>query len=232
METLYNGYVLHCPEDCFPLGTDSMICADFARFPKGSAVADLGCGCGALSLLLLANDPTLRTTGIELEAAAAQAARDNAIQCGGRFTVMEGDLRLIRELLPAGCMDGCISNPPYFPPGAGQQAKGVMGRARSEETLSLAQLTDAAKWLLRTGGRFTLVHRAERLTDLVWELRSRGLEPKRLRFVRHSTQNAVSLVLLEAVKGGKAGLAIAPDLILYDEHGHETAEYDRIYHRT
>lgn len=232
METLYNGYVLHCPEDCFPLSTDSMICADFARFPKGSAVADLGCGCGALSLLLLAQDPTLRVTGIELQPAAVRAARENAVQCGGSFAVMEGDLRNVRELLGAGSMDGCISNPPYFPPGSGKQAEGIMGKARSEETLSLAQLTDAAKWLLRTGGKFTLVHRAERLTDLVWELRSRGLEPKRLRFVRHCPQSAVSLVLLEAVKGGKAGLVCAPDLILHDEYGHETEEYDRIYHRT
>ena len=231
-ETLYNGYVLRCPGDCFPLSTDSMVCADFARFPTGSRVADLGCGCGILSLLLLAKDPALQVTGIELEPSAAGAAAENALQCGGRFTVLQGDLRQIPELLPAGSMDGCISNPPYFPPNSGFRAQGVMGRARSEETLSLAQLTRAAGWLLRTGGRFALVHRAERLADVIFELRSHGLEPKRLQFVRHSPAAAVSLVLVEAVKGGKPGMDCLPELLLRDETGAETADCQRIYHRT
>lgn len=231
-ETLWNGYTLLQPDDRFRLSTDSMLCAAFASFPKGSRVADLGCGSGAISLLLLAADPTLTVTGIELDEASAALAARNAAQCGGAFSVLRGDLRQVRQLFAAGSMDGCISNPPYFPAGAGKQAQGALAQARCEDTLSLAQLTAAAAWLLKTGGRFVLVHRPERLADLIWELRSADLEPKRIRFVRHRAQSPVSLVLLEARKGGRPGLAYEPDLVLLDELGQETGEYRAIYHRT
>ena len=231
IETLWGGYTLTQPDSRFRLSTDSVVCADFADFPPNSHIADLGCGSGAIAMMLLASDPAAHVTGIELDEDAAAAAAENAGQCPQRFSVLQGDLREIRSLLPAGSMDGCISNPPYFPAGSGPEAQGPMGRARSEATLSLSQLVASAAWLLKTGGRFVLVHRPERLADLMWELRSAGLEPKRIRFVRHKQSSPVNLVLLEARKGGRAGLSYEPDLVLFEENGAETEEYKRIYHR-
>ena len=231
LEILWNGVELLQPEGAFRLGTDSIACAGFANFKKRSRIADLGCGSGAIALMLLASDPSLQVTGIELSPEVAALAAENGRRNRLNFTAVEGDLRQIRSLVPAGSMDGCISNPPYFPIGSGQAAAGAMGQARSEDTCSLAQLTDAAAWLLPTGGRFVLVHRPERLADLIWELRSRRLEPKRIRFVRHKPSSAVSLVLLEARKGGKPGLSYESDLIFYDEAGRETPEYKMLYHR-
>ncbi len=231
-ETLWNGVELLQAAGQFRLGTDSVACAGFARFPKGAAVADLGCGAGAIALMLLADDPSLRVTGIELQPQAAALAAENARHNGVNFTVLEGDLRTVEALLPAGSMDGVISNPPYFPMGSGQgAASSPMAQARSEATCTLAQLVRAADWLLRWGGRFAVVHRPERLTDLIWELRSRRLEPKRIRFVRHRQDRPVSLVLLEARKGGRPGLQFEPDLVLFDSDGHETAACRKLYHR-
>lgn len=228
-ETLWNGVTLLQPENQFRLGTDSVACAAFARFSRGAAVADLGCGSGAIALMLLASDPTLQVTGVELQPEAARLAQENAARSGLRCTVLEGDLREIRSLLPAGSMDGVISNPPYFPVGSGPG--GPRAAARSEQTCTLAQLTQAAAWLLKYGGSFVLVHRPERLADLIWELRSQNLEPKRICFVRHRPRSPVSLVLLESRKGGKPGLQYEPDLILFTENGEETPEYKTIYHR-
>lgn len=230
-ETLWNGAELLCPEGSFPLGTDSVACAGFARFAKGSKIADLGCGSGAIALMLLASDPTLQVTGIELDETAVHWAEENAKHNQVNFSPIHGDLRQIRTLLPAGSMDGCISNPPYFPVGSGKEASGSMGRARSEQTCSLQELTRAASWLLPTGGSFVLVHRPERLVDLIWELRSQKLEPKRIRFVRHRAENSVNLVLLEARKGGKPGLVYEPDLVLFHPDGGETEDCKILYHR-
>lgn len=230
-ETLWNGVELLCPEGSFPLGTDSVVCAGFARFPKGSKIADLGCGSGAIALMLLASDPTLQVTGIELDEHAAHWAEENARHNQINFTPIQGDLRQIRTLLPAGSMDGCISNPPYFPVGSGKEAAGPLGKARSEQTCSLQELTEAAGWLLPTGGSFVLVHRPERLADLIWELRTQKLEPKRIRFVRHRLDKPVNLVLIEAKKGGKPGLVYEPDLILFHPDGTETEDYQTLYHR-
>lgn len=231
-ETLWNGITLLQDEGQFRLSTDSVVCASFARFGRGSRVADLGCGGGAIAMLLLANDSTLQLTGIELQEAAAAVAAQNAAKNPVNFRVIHGDLREIRQLLPAGSMDHVISNPPYFPVGSGQpSADPALAAARSEATCDLEQLAHAAAWLLRTGGSFVLVHRPERLADLICTLRAYRLEPKRIRFVRHRACDFVSLVLLEAKKGGKPGLAYEPDLILRDETGQETAETRAIYHR-
>lgn len=231
VESLWNGVVLRQPSDHFRLGTDSVACAWFARFPRGCRVADLGCGSGAIALMLLASDPSLHLTGIELQEDAVRTARENAAANHLDFSVLHGDLRAIRSLLPAGSMDCVISNPPYFPVGSGKPADGPLAQARSEETCSLAQLTQAAAWLLKYGGRFVLVHRPERLADLMCQLRAHRLEPKRIRFVRHQAASPVNLLLLESRKGGKPGLSYEPDLILWNDDGSETAEYRRMYHR-
>ena len=228
-ETLWNGVELLWESGQFRLGTDSVVCADFARFSKHDKIADLGCGSGAIALMLLAGDPTLQITGIELQEKAALLAEKNAAHNGLAFSVIHGDLREIRTLLPAGSMDGCVSNPPYFPVGSG--LTGALSQARSEETCSLSQLVQAAAWLLRTGGRFTLVHRPERLAELIFELKSRQLEPKRLCFTRHSPEKPVNLVLLEARKGGNPGLRIENELVFFQKNGEKTADFAKLYHR-
>ncbi len=231
-ETLWNGVEVMVREDRFPLSTDSVLCAHFARLPHHAKAADLGCGSGAIAMMLLASDPTLHMTGIELDREAAEAARENARHNGVDLTVLHGDLRQIRDLLPAGSMDACVSNPPYFPAGSGPRASGALAAARSEETCSLTDLCAAAGWLLKTGGRMTLVHRPERLADLCCALRQQQLEPKRLCFVRHRSNAPISLILMEAVKGGHPGLSYEPELILFEPDGTETAACKAAYHRT
>ncbi|HIR50870.1 MAG TPA: methyltransferase [Candidatus Avoscillospira avicola] len=228
-ETLWNGVVLSQPASIFPLGTDAVACAGFARPPRGARVADLGCGGGAIALMLLASDPSLEVTGVELDQLAAEAARENARRNGLAFRVVEGDLRQVSSLLPAGGMDWAVANPPYFPAGSGPA--GRRAQARREDTLSLEELCRAAAWLLKWGGGFTLVHRPERLAEVMWHLKTCGLEPKRLQLLRHQPQKPVSLLLVEAKKGAAPGLLLEPDLILRDEAGRETAQCRALYHR-
>ena len=105
------------------------------------------------------------------------------------------------------CLLYTSSNPPYYPPGSGRLRKeDSLSLARSELCCPLDALCAAAARALRWGGRLYLVHKPERLADLMVFLRAARLEPKRLRFVRHSAASAVSLVLLEARLGGKPGL--------------------------
>ena len=142
---------------------------------------------------------------------------------------VEGDLRQVSSLLPAGGMDWAVANPPYFPVGSGPV--GRRAQARREDTLSLEELCRAAAWLLKWGGGFTLVHRPERLAEVMWQLKTCGLEPKRLKLLRHQAQKPVSLLLVEAKKGAAPGLLLEPDLILRDEAGRETAQCRALYHR-
>lgn len=216
----------------FPLSTDSVLLADFVRLPPSASVADLGAGIGTLGLLLCARHPDCRVDGLELQVQAVEAAQDAIRENGmeGRVSVVRGDLRQIADLFPVGRYDAVVSNPPYFPAGSGAAAASeTLALARTELGCTLTDVCSAAARLLHWGGCCFLVHRPERLCDLITELRANRLEPKRLRLVRHRPDAPPCLVLLESRLGGKPGLAIEPDLLLRDESGRESEEYRRIY---
>lgn len=165
---------------------------------------------------------------MELSAPAAALARRTFSENGweGRAAFRTGDLRDVSVLPPPGSVDYVISNPPYFPAGSGASAEGEARRnAREECTCTLDDVCAAAKRVLRYGGRFALVHRTERLTDVLCAMRESGIEPKRLRFLAKSAVSAPSLLLVEGKRGGKSGLVIEPPLIP------GTDEWDRVYFR-
>lgn len=208
----------------FPPTTDSFALGYFARPKRGDAVCDLGCGTGLLGVLLLAREPSLRLVNVEQNAEALALAERTFAENGWSAVFCMGDLRDAAVLPAAGSMDYCVSNPPYFPVGSGARAEGeARQNARAEAQCTLAELCAAAARVLRWGGSFALVYRPERLADLLCELRAHAIEPKRLRFVVPRADAAPSLVLVEAKRGGKAGLTLEPPLIV------GSAEWDKVY---
>lgn len=195
-------------EDCFPLGRDSLALGAFATLGRRRRVCDLGCGAGALALLLLAREPSLSYTGVERDPAAAERAYGNLKENGLQGAVLTGDFTRREQLPAAGRFDLVVSNPPYFAAGTGRSG----GAARMEEGDGLPGLCAAAGYLLRNGGRFALTYRPERLCDLFAALRTHGLEPKRLQFLQHAPDKKPSSVLVEAVRQGRPGLDVLPVL--------------------
>ena len=232
-EVLFGRIRMTIPDAQFRVSTDSMVLADFCRDAGGRGL-DLGCGCGTLGLLLLGSGAAGSVCGIEIQPEAARQAEENARRNGlaDRFSVVCGDLRQAHAQIPAGSFDFAVSNPPYYPPGSGRLRKeDSLSLARSELCCPLDALCAAAARALRWGGRLYLVHKPERLADLLEALRSHGLEPKRLRLVQNTAQAAPKLLLLEAKKGGRPGLAVLPPLLLRDPDGGESAELSRLYFR-
>ena len=193
----------------FPLGTDAVRLAAFANLPKGAAVCDLCAGSGAVGLLMLAREPSLNVTAVELRAEACALMERSVTESGleDRFRILQGDVRAIRDLLPAGSFRYVVCNPPYYLVGSGyvpeDEARAV---ARTELRCTLDDACTAAAWLLQTGGSLWMVHRPERLTDLLCSLRANGLEPKLLKPICPNPDKPPSLVLVKAIRGGKPGL--------------------------
>ena len=225
MEYIADHYTLDLGPG-FPLSTDSMVLADFVKLPKNAAVLDLGSGCATLGLLLCARDQGCCVTGIELQEAAHAAAVENIARNGleGRLSSICRDLRDMP--VAPGSFQVCVSNPPYFSGGAAHSKNPT---ARQEDTCTPKDLFAAASRALRWGGDFFLVHKPERLAELAFAASSHGLEPKRLRLVRHRPDSPISLILLSCRKGGKPGLQWE-ELCLYNQDGTPTADYCRIYH--
>lgn len=228
MEQLPNGYTLTVPEGAFPLSTDSMVLSHFVRLPKQARILDLGSGCGTLGLLLCAADPGCTVTGIELEPRAHAAALENIGRndLSGRMESICADLRSLTSLLAPGCMDICISNPPYF--SGGPESKRTP-MARREDCCTPKELFTAAAWALKYGGDFYLVHRPERLAELIAQGAKAGLEAKRLCLLRHKEGGGINLILLSFRKGGKPGLTLE-EACLFDVGGNPTPFYRDVYH--
>ena len=228
MEFLPNGYTLELSDGAFPLSTDSMVLSHFAKLPKNASVLDLGSGCGTLGLLLCSTDASCRVTGMELDARAHLAALEN-IRRNSLDTRMESicaDLRSVSERFSPGQFSVCVSNPPYFSGGPASQATPL---ARREDTCSPEDLFRSAAWALKYGGSFFLVHKPERLAELIATAAKFRLEAKRLCLVRHKADSPVNLILLQFRKGGKPGLNWE-EITLHNTDGSPTPVYREIYH--
>ena len=218
----------------FRPGTDSFLLSSLPRLSAGLRVCDLGCGTGLLGLLLLQRQPDLRVTGIDIQAPAISLAEQAAAKndLTGRLTFRCADLRQARQHFPTGSFDLAICNPPYYAPGSGKVSQDAARcTARSETEATLSDICAAAAYLLRWGGKFCLVHKPERLTDVLCALREAGMEPKRLRFVHSHAESAPSLFLAEGCRGGKPGLVIESPLLLQDCGGAPSPELNAIYFR-
>ena len=227
MEQLSNGYTRHFPDHVFPLSTDSILLADFVHLGSNARVLDLGSGCGTLGVLLCARYPGCAITGVELDETAHNAALEN-IQRNDlqeRMHSICADLRQT-DLVTAGSFTCCVSNPPYF---SGGPASASVPLARREDHCSNPELFAAAARALKYGGDFYLVHKPERLAQLCGCAVAAGLEPKRLRLIRHKEGGSVSLILLACRKGGKPGL-IWEEEILHHADGSPTDYYKKLYH--
>ena len=228
MEYLPNGFTLSLCPGAFPLSTDSMVLAHFVRLPRNARVLDLGSGCGTLGLLLCSRDKNCRITGLELDQAPHAAALENIHRndLSSRMESLCADLRSVSAMFSPGSFDVCISNPPYFRGGPASQ---TLSTARREDTCTPEELFAAAARCIKYGGDFYLVHKPERLAQLIGEGVKNGLEVKRLCLVRHKDGSPVNLILLHFRKGAKPGM-IWEELILHHPDGSPTDDYKKIYH--
>ena len=228
MEYLPNGFTLSLAEGAFPLSTDSMVLAHFAKLPRSARVLDLGSGCGTLGLLLCSKDPKCHVTGLELTEEAHLAALDNIRRnrLDTRMASICADLRSVSERFSPGSFSCVISNPPYF---SGGPASRTTPLARREDCCTPEELFRAAGWALKFGGDLFLVHKPERLAELIAKAAENVLEAKRLCLVRHRENGPVALILLQLRKGAKPGLQWE-EIVLHHADGSPTPVYNEIYH--
>ena len=225
MEYLPGGLTLHIPPEAFPLSTDSAVLAHFVRLPKNAKVLDLGAGCGTLGLMLCAKNDRCTVTGVEIDPAAHAAAEENIIRNNlqSRMNSLCADLR---QFVPEhGAYQVCVSNPPYFSGGFSSTTHPV---ARQDNTCPPEVLFAAAGRALKYGGDFFLVHKPEKLAQLITCAAPNGLEAKRLRLVRHRPEGPVALILLHFKKGGKPGL-VWDEQCLYTSEGAQTPYFKEVY---
>lgn len=221
------------PEHGFRFGADTLLLSAFAhrQLKAGAALSglDLGCGCGAASfgLLLLPGREGLDITGLDVNPAMVEAARQNAQALGlaDRFRARTEDAG---DFADQGAAHFALCNPPFRAPGTGRacpnQAKQM---ARFEGPGGFAVFARCAARSLRRGGSLFLVHLAERLPELFQLLDQAGLHPRRLLPVQGRSGGPIRIALVQAVSGTGRALVLEPPLVVYDGAQRLTPEAER-----
>lgn len=194
--------------------SDSVCLARFLKAKRGEDVADFCAGSGVVGLHFFAeNSAVTHVTLFEADAGLAEMSRKTvAINgLGDKFTVEQTRLQDISAVYRER-FSLILCNPPYER-GGFEKAEPQIAPCRKELLLTLEELAAAAKRCLRTGGRFALVHRADRVSEVLCTLHAAGLEPKRLQFLAGREGRKPYAVLVAAVKGGKPGVEVLPQQI-------------------
>lgn len=211
--------------DGLTFGTDALLLAAFVG-KRGERALELGGGSGIISLLLATRERFSRIDCLEVQAPYSELITRNARLNGleDRVNAICADAREFPARTDTGSYDAVFSNPPYMKTDAGaaciSDAKEI---ARHEHFGGISDFAASAARALKYGGAFYVVFLPERLADLMTACRLSKLEPKRLCFVSARAELPPSLVLLEARRGGKAGLFVTPTLVL-SEDGHDSRD--------
>ena len=211
---------------------DAVLLAHHAAPRRRNKVLDLGTGCGIISLIMARRRSDLRIYAVEVQTELADLAVSNVHQnqLEDRIDVLCTDMKLLTLQLTSGPFDLIVSNPPYHRPGSGRiNPDAQRAVARHEIKTSLADVLQTTRRMLRTAGRFVTIFTAKRTTDILTQMRNEQIEPKILRMIHSNRDADARLILIEGLKGGRAGLKIAPPLIVYDEQGEYTAEVKQMF---
>lgn len=230
----YKGLKLIQNKKGFCFGLDAVLLADFADVKNGDRVLDIGTGTGIIPVLLAGKTKAQSIVGLEIQEELADlASRNVALNClDSRVTMVCGDIKTAERYFKAGQFDVITSNPPYMKQNGGLiNPSDTKALSRHEITCTIEDITEKTAWLLAPGGQLALVHRPQRLVDIVWCMRKHGIEPKYLRFVHPSRDKKPNLILIKGMKGGKAELKMMEPLYVYDDKGKYSKEIDEIYER-
>ncbi len=216
----------------FRFGTDAVLLSDFAASVKADRILDFCTGSGIVPILLYAKTKASEIHGVEIQEPLADMAQRsvelNGI--GGRVFIRCADLR--DSGLRSGYFDMITCNPPYMRCGSAiANADDSKTIARHEVMCTINDVTEQAKKLLKNKGHLVLVHRPSRLSDVIFSMKSCGIEPKRLRFVHTTSDKPPVLFLIDGVLGGGSELKVMNPLILTAPDGGESDELKEIYGR-
>lgn len=231
----YKGLKIIQKNNGFCFGIDSVLLSDFAKsIRNNSNVLDLGTGTGILSILLSEKTNLNKIYGIEIQKDIADMAK-RSIKLNNlenKIEIINTDIKDLENIFKNNYFDAIVTNPPYKNKDTGElNDNEYQYISRHETTAELSDFIKISFKLLKDKGSLYMVHRPERLVDIIYELRKNKLEPKNMRFVYSNLKKEPKLVLIKAVKNAKQFLKMEKPLIIYTEDGKYTEEILKIYNK-
>lgn len=204
----------------FCFGVDAVFLSDFVKVKPGETVLDLGTGNGIIPILLSAKTGGKKFTGLEIQENTADMARRSVAynHLEDRIEIVTGDIKEAAEIFKPAFFDVITTNPPYMLSQHGlrnpDDAKAI---ARHEVLCTLDDILRESMRLLQDKGRFYMIHRPFRLTEIMIKMNHYKIEPKRIQFIHPYIDKEPVLVLIEGVRGARSRVTVEPPIIIYDK---------------
>ncbi len=232
-----SGYKIIQNPSWFCFGVDAVLLSSFAAktIKAKTRVLDMCTGNGIVPILLAEKTNADRIDGIEVQPPVAEMAQRSIFlnNIEEKIQIIEGDLKNACEIYGKSQFDAVTCNPPYKENFGGlKNAADTVTIARHEILCKLEDIIDSAEKVLKPGGKLYMIHRPERLADILCLMRQYKIEPKRLRFVHPCHSKTATMILVEGAKHGGAKLFLEPPLYVHNEDGSYTDEINQIYGRS
>lgn len=227
-----NGYSIIQNPAKFCFGMDAVLLSGFANVKAGETAIDLGTGTGIIPILLEAKTQGAYFTGLEIQPESADMAKRSVAynHLENKIDIEIGNIKDASAQFGASSFHVVTTNPPYMTGQHGltnpNEAKAI---ARHEILCTLEDVIRESARLLKPRGRFYMVHRPFRLSEIMCLMHQYGLEPKRMRLVHPFIDKEPNMVLIEGLRGGKPRITVEKPLIVYKEPGVYTDEIYEIY---
>ena len=215
--------------DYFNFSIDSLLISEFVNLTKNTKkILDIGTG-NAVIPLFLSKRTSAKIYGVEIQEISYQLAlrNININNLNEQIYIIYDDMKNYKKYFLNGSFDIVVSNPPFFKFNGNKELLNDLEQlsiARHEIEITLKELIQTASLLVKDRGYFYLVHRADRLTEIISALQKFNFEAKKIKFCYTTENKNAKIVLIEAIKNGKAGLTILPPLVINKNNGEYTEE--------
>ena len=231
----YEGLKIIQNENGFCFGMDAVLLSDFAKeIKQGSNVLDLGTGTGILGILLCKKTNLKTITGVEIQKDVYDMAK-RSIKLNNledKFLVINEDIKNLDKKLELQSFDAIVTNPPYKKNSTGlKNDNEYKVISRHEVKCNLEDIIRVSSKLLKNNGKLYMVHRPERMKDIIINLEKYKMQIKEIRFVHPNINKKPNMILIKAVKQGGDFLNIQQPLFVYNLDGTYTDEILKIYHK-
>lgn len=224
----YKDMYIYQDTDMFSFSLDSVLLPNFITINKGiTNILDIGTGNAPIPLILSTKtDASITAVEVQPEVfnLAKKSVEENNLE--NRINVICDDINNLYNDLESDSFDIITCNPPFFKVNKNSNLNNSDYKtiARHEVKLNLSQLLKISRKLLKNNGILGIVHRPDRLTDILVEMRSNNIEPKKIRLVYPRIGEKANILLIEGTKNGNVGLKILPPLYVHDKDGNYTEE--------
>jgi len=219
----FSDNIIYQDEDYFAFSLDSVLLANFVTIKlSDKRIVDFCCGNAPIPMLMSFRTKA-RIFGVELQKEVFNLGYDSIVEnkMDKQIELINGDVRKVSDLFDSESMDIVTCNPPYFKYQGDSLVNNndVKTVARHEVKLNLEDVLKSCKYVLKNGGTFAMVHRPERMIEIINLMQKYGIEPKKMRLVYPKIGKDANILLIEGIKNGKSGLKVMSPLYTHNDDG-------------